>query len=215
MAALACTQSNQQTPTLFLPDTTAYRGYYVAGHEVRAFHPCDQIGPRWLVDSTDGVLDDAFAELVGGALPYDSIFFVVRGRMTSRINDGFAADYSGALVVTELRRAEGEGLGCNDVSPGVFKAFGNEPFWSLEMSPDTFAFVRLGEPALTFAVNDREPADGRWMFRGTGVEAGLDRIGVEVNERRCVDGMSGARFSYTVRVDLNDEPYLGCGRRPF
>lgn len=212
-AVLACTDSAQQTHTLFLPDTDVYRGYYVVGHEVRAFHDCAGAEPLWLVDSTDGVLDDAFAELAGGALPYDSIFIGVRGRLTRMVSDGFAAEYPGTLITTDLRQAEGEGVGCDDVSQGVFKAFGNEPFWDAELSPDTLRLIRLGEQPLTFAVNGG-PADGGWVFVGNSVGTGPERIRVEINERLCVDGMSGSLFSYAVRVDLDDEAVVGCGRRP-
>jgi heat shock protein HslJ len=94
--------------------------------------------------------------------------------------------------------------------------FGNEPFWSVELS----------EPGLArFTTPDTAPVEyrgaatrvehlGETLWRGSNDEAGGDLV-VWLKDAACSDGMSDTEHPVTARVSLADGRFLaGCCRVP-
>lgn len=97
-----------------------------------------------------------------------------------------------------------------------FRAVGNEPGWSLEITLDgTMRFVTdYGQSWYTFPTP--EPRVDRVRAQ-TWYEAsaGGHTLEVLLEGRECADSMSGEVFAVTVRVTLDGRDYNGCGRALF
>lgn len=99
-----------------------------------------------------------------------------------------------------------------------FAAFGNEPFWNLEITfGETMTFKSLNEPAeLTMPVPPANSKDGSTLQFNVGTEDGA--IQVTILREDCQDSMSGEAFTHRVRVAVKDnkmdgfEQINGCGR---
>ncbi len=186
-----------------------FRGHVVLGHEVRSFTACGSERERWLLDRTGGRLANVYRSLT--QQPYQPLYVVLRGRLAPTPRDGFGADYDGALEALDLRHAAAETRGCaEDLAGLVAVAFGNEPFWRLEIAADAIRLRQLGAAELRFP--HRPPvsrgAARTWTTRSE-VAGDLE---VTLQEGRCTDSMSGAYFAFRARVRLGDETWLGCGR---
>lgn len=116
-----------------------------------------------------------------------------------------------ADVDPEVRRAA-EQTWARARQRGVdFRATGNEPGWYLEVDQDGPMVVVLdyGEVTDTVPTPEKLGADDGYMYVA---ETRHGRLLVRVKEERCGDSMSGYPYPLSVRVELGDRTYDGCGR---
>ena len=79
-----------------------YQGYYVFGHEVRTFQPCGSKNVYWVrADDTISKRLRAEHEKLT-AKPYEPIYVEVKGHLTGKAVEGFAANYDGQIVVKSI-----------------------------------------------------------------------------------------------------------------
>ena len=127
---------------------------------------------------------------------------------------GSAGDGGKSLAATELLRIApvGEGAGCDRaVFAGDYVASGNEPFWSIEIGPQTivyrspeltagrsypYAFTRTETGALFYATKVDKPA--------------LSTLEAAIEPARCVDSMSGEVRAFRAHVTLDGRRLEGC-----
>ncbi|MCJ7626868.1 MAG: hypothetical protein MUO50_00640 [Longimicrobiales bacterium] len=186
-------------------------GFLTIGHEVRAFRPCGSEEALWVIDST-GVLGDLHREFAPGLDPYEEVFAVVGGITVPPPGDGFGADYPGALVVKEVLYAAGEGFRCDyDWSRANYRAYGNEPFWSADISARGIELQRLGEGARSWNRLQEESVGNEVRFTGQGPEG--TSIEVTLLREPCRDSMSGAYFGLVAAVRIGAEELRGCALR--
>ena len=80
------------------------------GHEVRTFQPCGSDTVYWVSadEAISKQLREEHQKLT--ARPYDPIYVVVKGYLTEKAAEGFAADYDGQIVIesADLVRAKQE-----------------------------------------------------------------------------------------------------------
>jgi uncharacterized membrane protein len=109
----------------------------------------------------------------------------------------------------ELLRAENEGFGCRLVLDGVlFIASGNEPFWRLRIGEDGISMRSMEAPdERRFGAPQMRREAERVVFEG---EHRGSAIRVTLDRRRCIDTMSGARYSWAASVDLDGKQLTGC-----
>ena len=188
-------------------DTGRFTGYLVWGHEARSFRTCDGEREAWVINKAGDELVHVYDELTSE--PYQEMFVEVRGEWQEAPADGFGADYPEALRIMELIRAENEGFGCDLQLDGVlFVANGNEPFWRLHIRPDGLSMWSMNSPGeMRFPPPDIVREEGR-----IAVNANVPDVPVHVvlTRKRCVDTMSGARYSFAATVDVNGQQYQGC-----
>jgi putative lipoprotein len=187
-----------------------YRGHLVWGHEARSFTECGSGREGWVVDGTGGDLVEVYRQLT--TEPYRPLFVEVRGRWGPARRDGFGADHAEQLEVLELRRAARETKGCDEDLQGIeYVAHGNEPFWRLEIRETGMLFSALGRfDRLEFPSPVVQDDDGATRFISE--REGEDPAHIEsvITERRCIDSMSGSRFSYAAVVHVNGTTFEGC-----
>lgn len=196
-------------PTL-ADSSEIFRGYLVYGPERRSFKACGENRASWVVDLTRGVLWNVYEQLTVNSL--DPVFVEVRGEMGPPPGEGFGADYDHQLTVLQLRRAALEGPGCNeDLKATEFRALGNEPFWSVNISERGIVFSDFGRSQeLVFPYSPPQVSADRRLYAASVAQGGRHRIEITIDEQPCTDTMSGAYFSYVVQAKVDGRTYVGC-----
>ncbi|WP_265529934.1 hypothetical protein [Sphingomicrobium marinum] len=95
--------------------------------------------------------------------------------------------------------------GPDSVMDGAYRAIGNEPFWSLDISDGRMSFRNADGYAASesnFAFTP-DPRLGD-VYQG-------QRIRATVIDRRCSDGMSDRTYPDTVTVEIGTQVWRGCG----
>jgi putative lipoprotein len=185
------------------------RGFLVLGPEVRSIKPCGEDRELWVIPTSD--LDEAYSSL--SREPYDPVYVEVEAMVGEAPESGFGADYSGLVTVRTVRRAQpaGEGFGCGeDLSDFSFRASGQEPFWSLRVTPTIIVLSTPDIPETVFeAVAPSVLGDG-WVYesRATGPETILIRAVFEPG--RCTDSMLGAIHGWRAHLEIGDDTQVGC-----
>ena len=99
-----------------------------------------------------------------------------------------------------------------EVATTPFRATGNEPFWSLELTDQRFDLnTDLGETRINVALTEQELLEDGRRYRNL-IEDG-DLV-VSIFDRPCVDSMSGMPHPATVEIQLDDRRLDGCGGDP-
>lgn len=163
------------------------------------FLPCDG-APMALEDRTPGrELVKALGELTAGQ----------EGRpMFVEMYGGRESGPGAGIGALELRRAAVETAGCRErFDQREWTAAGNEPSWRLEVTARDMLMSILGGNALP-----RMPHGGLHKEGGRITYAAQDGadFAVTINERRCIDSLSGSVFAYAVEVRSDGRVYAGC-----
>lgn len=190
-----------------------FRGQVVLGHEVRSFTECDSGREGWLIDETGRDLGEVYRSLANQ--PYQPLYFEILGKWADTPEAGFAADFSEAIRVSEVRRAEREGFGCReDLSAWNFSARGNEPSWRVDVREQGLEFVSMGSDPITFSTGRTEKTSDGFKITANSSDSVID---LAIVEERCSDSMSGSVFPLTATVKLEEMTLRGCaaeGMRP-
>jgi putative lipoprotein len=187
--------------------TAIIRGHLIIGHEIRSLRPCGQDDELWVIDRTD-LLADLHAELTAGAQPYAEVFAVVGGRTVPPPTEGFGADFAGALTVTEVLYVAGEGLDCDFAwDRFLFRAQGNEPFWTVEVLPDRMSLTRPGQDDLVWTEVRETRTEEALNFVGLGENQAPIELIITADPGR--DTMSGAYYGLSARLDFAGQSFTG------
>jgi len=166
----------------------------LAGDTLR-FEGCDDTGPAIDVRDETGEARSILQELGAGPPGLTVLVRMGNGRITA------------------IRYAGLEGPDCTTRLPpeGDLQASGNEPFWNVRIAGDT-AVVRTPDE-----IDGERYTDGRWSRTSEGgwrFEAaaayGTGTITLDVEEARCADGMSGARYPYRANLVRDGRSMSGC-----
>ncbi len=94
-----------------------------------------------------------------------------------------------------------------------FRAIGNEPGWQLEIQSgaDMVFIADYGKTTHRFTTPEPEidEPNGRTTYATRNTE---HQIVVKLEGTACRDSMSGEPFAVSVRVELDDRLYRGCGK---
>lgn len=94
-----------------------------------------------------------------------------------------------------------------------FVARGNEPGWVVRKTEREITFQSMGGPSLTVSP---VPA-AKTVENGESYETTLNDqpFRLTINDRVCVDTMSGMNFPASVEVQIGTDMFSGCGGEPF
>ena len=219
IAATACTSDPQpeegaapvSEPQVTEPAGTdgVIRGMLVMGPEVRTLKPCDEETELWVIpiESVQRAYDALAAE------PYAPVFVEVEGVRESAPAAGFGADYPGQLRVTSLMRAEPseEGFGCSEnLTPVVFKATGQEPFWHLRVLRDRITLATPDIPSTIFSEAGPTPLDNGWRFEALSTGPETVQLRLDVRRGACTDSMVGSIYTWVATLNIGGEVRRGC-----
>jgi len=186
------------------------RGTLSLASEQATFQPCGEQAPLWVIDQTDGVLHETFAN---ESKPLE-LYVEAHGERTPVPTEVAAArPYRGAFILEEVLYATppSDAHGCNEPAPTyVVAARGNEPFWSIEVADDKLTWRQPEEPQeLVIDAVQSEDAEGAVGYTGS---AQGHTIEVFIEAQSCRDSMSGAYFAYSARATFDGKSLKGCAR---
>jgi uncharacterized membrane protein len=212
IGASACSDGGGEKETTVVDTVTRgiIRGHYTFGHEVRALRPCGEDEDLWVIDRTD-LLPELFRQLVGPLKGDPRISVIATGTTGPSQADGFGAQYPGTVFIDEVIYAALEGFECDfDVTGFVFRAFGNEPFWMVEVLPGSMRLIRPGSPELTWPGVSEEKKGDVIVLAGTGGEISGS---LTIEPGPGYDNMSGSYFHHKANFDLDGEIFSGAALR--
>jgi putative lipoprotein len=156
-----------------------------------------------------GLLWDLHKELTHGHESYQEVFAVVEGREVSSPSEGFGADYHAAIQIEKVLYVGIEGPGCNeDWTSYHYRAYGNEPFWSVKASDRRILLSRLGSDDLLWQdITSEQTGEG---FRYTAIDSAMPPVELTITGEPCRDSMSGAYYAFTAVLCVGDEELHGC-----
>jgi len=180
-------------------------GHFAMGHEVKSFVECGSVegAGLWVEDHTDRVQKLWEAAAPAGE-PYASVFGSVLMRRETNKSEGFGAEFDQKGVVTAINYWPIEGFNC-DYPWDRFnvRAFGNEPFWLMEISNSTLTLSRPDLPKRSWNMNMHQSP-----FKS--MDGG---VSLEIVEKPCQDGMSGNWFGSIITLTYDDHRLKGCGMK--
>jgi len=191
------------------PSSVVLRGYARRGDQVREFTPCDSMQAVWVVDSSQA-LWTPYRELAPDPADTTGLFAVVEGRVgpTAPV-PGSGAGHARTLIVDRVLYVAREGYGC--AAPWdrfAFRAFGNEPFWSLTILGDSVTLIRPGEEERIWHGAERTSApDGLLVTSGNPASGGVT---AHLTTAPCRDTMAGSYFGYSAVVRIDGDSLTGC-----
>jgi uncharacterized membrane protein len=187
------------------------RGVMSLSAERMTFRLCGDDAGLWVIDQTDGLLHEVFANE-----PEPLEIYVEAHGERSPVPAGVAdaRGFPGAFILEEVLYAAppGEDQGCAAPAPTyIVRAHGNEPFWSIEITPeDKLIWRQPDEPReLTIDAFQSEDVEGTVSYSGAAQGHKLELL---VDAQACRDSMSGAYFAYSARAAFDGEELKGCAR---
>jgi uncharacterized membrane protein len=135
------------------------RGLLVYGHEVRSLQPCGDTRVFWVhaPGAVHQQLQTDYRRLA--KRPYEPLYVEIEGEFSQHQMSGFAADYDGTIVVSEVRSVSADGIeACRAAQP----AAAPEP--PASEGATTYVFVCDEQTAYTV----RTTGAKAWVFRPEG-----------------------------------------------
>ena len=124
--------------------------------------------------------------------------------------DGWGQEVDGKPQFSTIERIYSEGPGCDeqDLGLALFRARGNEPFWSLDVTPSGVNLQRPDQAMLTAEYQPLEKAaDGVRHFIGDTAEGKLE---LTLTPGKCSDGMSDTVYGWSAVAKIGDQQLKGC-----
>jgi uncharacterized membrane protein len=186
------------------------RGMLSLASAQATFQPCGEQAALWVIDQSDGVLRETFAN---EPKPLE-LYVEAHGERSPLSADITGAQgYPGAFVLEEALYAMplAESKGCNEAPPNyIVAARGNEPFWAVEVAADKMVWRQPEAPkAIVVEAPQSQDSEGTVGYSGS---AGGHTIELFIDALPCRDSMSGAFFAYTARAVLDGKALKGCAR---
>ncbi|WP_022728967.1 hypothetical protein [Fodinicurvata sediminis] len=197
LALAACAQVPSQEA-----DRLRMRGHVAQSGQGFVFQACDsQSSPQSLQDSISTVsLEELMGQLGYGD---DAIVF---------IDMVFQTESSDLEATRLIHAAHGETRGCDENPDFLWKAGGNEPFWSVHVGEDETRVSRLAETTREWRFpTPVAEAQGQLLRYSLG-EADGAPVELELNRNPCRDSMSGHYFAYDAVLGIGAEQLTGCAR---
>lgn len=88
------------------------------------------------------------------------------------------------------------------------RAIGTEPFWGVEITPQSIAYTAVDQPGLT-ASNPGPTVQGTTAVYAAAAADGTALV-VTLIATECSDGMSDRVYPLTARVELGSQTLNGC-----
>lgn len=126
------------------------------------------------------------------------------------------ADFSGVLDSNQTHftprqryRLLFAGHACDDPDFArlQIRASGNEPFWSILLSPQGLLLNQIDQASVALPYIEEQLADGRLIISS---QANHQNLQLWLSPNTCTDSMSGAIHHLTARLQLDQQTYHGC-----
>jgi uncharacterized membrane protein len=188
-----------------------YTGMYMQGSNGRTFFDC-VTNQLYTVKDETRALDSLYTKLQTLRKPYDNepILVLVKGAISiAPANNGTPSNAQGILLVKKVDSISSVGAS-NCCLPFEFMAFGNEPFWSLQLFPagKNIVFSVVGDTVATLALSPAVQIMGDTKTYNTTTSDGKP-LKITIKKSETSDGMSDFIYPYEAEVILGKEKFKG------
>ncbi|MGR6860339.1 COG3650 family protein [Aliivibrio salmonicida] len=182
-----------------IPHTFMLRGTVIIGHESQSIQPCSSDQQYWINLSPEQW--QASNDIQSS--PYQPMYGELIGHFEAPPKGGFANDYPARFVVSQINTlVAGEGASCQrKVQPT--KAFGNEPFWNLQVINGELVFAEMGKPTQKQAITDQ-------TFSVTKRHYKSDDFSLTMTKGLCKDSMVESIYGWNSKIEIKGKTYQGC-----
>ncbi|MFC4350801.1 hypothetical protein ACFOW6_04505 [Fodinicurvata halophila] len=191
----ACTQVPEQAE-----EEVRLRGHAFRTEAGVVFEACEADSSRPLRDVTRTErLEGLMSDLGQGGT--DRIFV-----------DILAKEQDEGLEIVSLEHAAHETAGCAEDQDFLWKAGGNEPFWSFRvgLSETRVSRVAAEIEEWTFATPSPQVEGRLWRYSPGQLDG--QEIVLELRRNPCRDSMAGHFFAYSAVLRIGEERLTGCAR---
>lgn len=194
---------------------TQISGLLTYGHEVRQLSRCSDNELLWVSERSPGVVSRRSDPPDHD--PYRSRFVSLLGRITAAPDAEHATAFDQQIVVSSVARLENEGPGCaRQFGNAAFRAFGEEPFWSLAVFADRLEYSEIGADPLIYPL-DSDETGFLWSESG-GVltalveteDAERQTVLLELRSQPCQDTMAGNLYAWQAQLTVGVRSVVGC-----
>lgn len=192
-------QASLTRPDSIHPQRFVLRGQVVLGHQVRSFTPCGSQQQMWL-DLPDDLASQAMAL---SQSPYQIMYGEMIGYLAPPSESGYNGDYAARLVVQQINRLSAENPDRCDLAASPTRAFGTEPFWSMNIGSQTVAFQPIGSQKQNFTIKQRHLDEQQRRYR-------FDEGELTLEQGQCSDQMSDTLYGWRAELNLKGGEYHGC-----
>jgi heat shock protein HslJ/membrane-bound inhibitor of C-type lysozyme len=172
--------------------------------------------------SFDG--NNATVRIDGESIPLSTVPAASGARYQGTRADGVAVELwvkGGSATLSVAGNAYPE---CTSAAPAdaaaattaaaTYRARGNEPFWTVEISNGELRWSTMDAPEpVVFSVNQPAADAGSFTISIASVSSDADAQSLSMAAERgiCRDSMSGMPYPHTVTVRVGEQEYRGCG----
>lgn len=183
-------------------DRSRMRGHVAQSGQELVFKACDsQSSPQPFQDSISSVsLEELMRQLGQGE---DERVFV---------DLVFHAEGDDLVATRLIHAAHGQTRGCDEDPDYLWKASGNEPFWSVHVGAEETRVSRLAETTREWRFPTPVAEAGKQLWRYSLGEVGSAPVVLELSRNACRDSMSGHFFAYDAVLGIGAEQLTGCAR---
>jgi len=202
-------QNFNPNPIHTVPPPESYSGYFFDDDSGVIFK-MEPTGQYFILIGNIGGLVEKYAEMT--YIPSEPLYveftgYPLESTVYSSYWDGEMSQINiSQVVVTDYISRDMR------VFPLDFKCYGNEPFWSIDvLSGDEIIFKDLSKDRVLY-IPYTEPIidNGSWTYELT--HDGRN-VPLWIEEKECIDSMSGERYEYTATFVIDGETYTGCAEK--
>lgn len=107
--------------------------------------------------------------------------------------------------------------GCQTAGPAAqssWRAFGNEPFWNVRITPSAIVFDRLGALPLQYPSQAPNEEGNRWTWALLAPgEGNHNRLDLTIINTPCSDSMADRRYDYRAEARFGGQQMRGCAEK--
>lgn len=190
---------NNQLAETKVPHTFILRGTVIIGHESQSIQPCGSDQQYWI--NLSPAQWQAGTDIQSS--PYQPMYGELIGHFEAPPKGGFANDYSARFVVSQINTlVAGEGASCQkSIQPT--KAFGNEPFWNLQVVNGDLIFSEMGKSKQQQPITEQEFSANKRHYQS-------DSFALTMTKGICKDSMVESIYGWNAEVDIKGKKYQGC-----
>ncbi len=207
-------KSDQENVRAEDTDTTAqiFQGIYFSGSQLRKLHLCDRKEDLWVVDSTNGTLDEQYYNLK--LSPLQPAYVELEGEISPTEDSTIAKKYKNTFFVywVDLVEKFKNQINCPDYEL-MFMGQGQEPPWQITISKNEIVFrLGYGNDKTIYPYHDPVIDKETKTFKSSLSDVlGENSITIIVTASQCFDVMTGDKYNYSVQVVNDEKIYFGCG----
>ncbi|MGC9421297.1 COG3650 family protein [Vibrio sp.] len=197
--AITPVNATLDNPATVVVQSFIMRGEVVIGPEVRSFTPCGSNQQYWLELPPE--LSVPAQKL--NQSPYQILYGEMIGYLVPPSQTGFNADYLARFVVQQINQLSAENTQRCQHPTNPTRAFGTEPFWSVQFSAQGLEFQPLGSDKQLLTIQSSQLSASRRIYQ-------FEQGALTLEQTTCTDSMSDNLYSWRSTLTLKGETYQGC-----